>query len=218
MTVRLSQTTKMPCKSWSLEAVKTCPGSHNANGKLVQVCQGCYADTGFYKMKNAVKLRQENREDWKRWDWVDDMVDLLKDEDYFRWFDSGDIYHPDLAAKIYEVMKITNFTLHWLPTRSHKIPRIKLWLTKMKRLPNVSVRYSSDRVNQFNRRVHGSMVYDSTKRKGSDKILSVEICRASTQGGKCGDCRACWDKTICVIGYPAHGATMKKILDTRIET
>ena len=106
-------------------------------------------------------------------------------------------------------MRRTPNTQHWLPTRSHKIPKIKFWLTKMRRLPNVAVRYSSDKIDQFNKRVHGSVV-------ATEKWLlpwhhrDVTICEAYTRGGKCGDCRACWDKSIKTIAYPAHGATMLK--------
>jgi hypothetical protein len=203
--VRLSKTSKMPCLSWSLEAKKTCPGSHNKDGNLVEVCQGCYAAKGFYHMPTSKKLRDYNRSDWKRDEWVDEIIAALLGQEYFRWFDSGDIYHPRLAGKIYLVMRATPNTKHWLPTRSHKVKRIKPYLTSMKRLSNVAVRYSSDRINRFNRRVHGSMVYDPTTMKGrfmGEKNLSVKACRAWTRGHKCGDCRACWDRSIKLVGYP----------------
>lgn len=36
---------------------------------------------------------------------------------YFRWHDSGDIFHYDYAKAILEVCRLTPGTLHWLPTR-----------------------------------------------------------------------------------------------------
>ena len=217
--LKLSKTSKMPCLSWSLPALSTCPGSRDKKGELVQVCQGCYATTGFYRMPTVAAVREHNRKDWMRADWWTDMVTALEGEKYFRWFDSGDIYSETLAHRIYLVMQATPNTKHWLPTRSYKIPRIKGWLTKMKRLPNVSVRYSADKVNQFNKRLHGSMVmalmehgypcFGVPKRGWS---TTVYRCPASEQGGKCVDCRACWNPKVKIVGYVAHGQEMSKVL------
>tara|TARA_R110000803_G_scaffold51064_5_gene105731 strand:- start:557 stop:1150 length:594 start_codon:yes stop_codon:yes gene_type:complete len=158
--------------------------------------------------------RVHNREDWKRTDWVFTMVQMLEGELYFRWFDSGDVYCKGLADKIYSVMKQTPDTQHWLPTRSHKIHKIKPVLTKMKRLRNVAVRYSSDNLDSYAREIHGSVVLtddgiDSyTPRLEGDELY---ICGAYSREGKCGDCRTCWDKTINCIGYPIHGSKMSKV-------
>jgi len=72
------------------------------------------------------------------------MVAELKRQKFFRWFDSGDVYHPALAFKIFLVMQKTPHVRHWLPTKSYKIARIRAVLERMKSLPNVAVRYSSD--------------------------------------------------------------------------
>lgn len=212
--LKLSKTSKMPCLSWSLPALSTCPGSRDKHGNLVPVCQGCYATTGFYRMKGAVATREHNRKDWMRADWWTDMVAALEGEEYFRWFDSGDVYCETLAHRIFLVMQATPNTKHWLPTRSYKIPRIKRWLTKMKRLPNVMVRYSADRINQYNARKFGSLVLDTSLAKGRllSKSGGVHVCPAYLRGGKCGDCRWCWEDSINMIGYPAHGQKMASIL------
>jgi hypothetical protein len=96
----------MPCRSWSLEALTTCPASKKSNGELVDACKGCYATTGNYRFPNVKAPRLENQQDWKRSEWVADMVDQLDNDRYFRWFDSGDMYSLRLAFKIYEVMKL----------------------------------------------------------------------------------------------------------------
>ena len=216
--IKLSKTKKMPCLSWSLPALSTCPGSRDKRGNLVPVCQGCYATTGFYQMKAAKDVREHNRKDWMRADWWTDMVDALEGEEYFRWFDSGDVYSETLAHRIFLVMQATPNTKHWLPTRSYKVPRIKRWLTKMKRLPNVMVRHSADRINYFNKKLHGSMVIDKSSLTylGFEGTrgwgITVYECPAYIQNGECRDCRACWDKRIRVIGYPAHGQKMASVL------
>ena len=94
--IKLSDTSKMPCKSWSLTALDTCPGSRDAQGEVVEVCQGCYATTGNYNFPNVKLVRENNRHDWKRVGWVNNMVEAIVVGKYFRGFDSGDIYHENL--------------------------------------------------------------------------------------------------------------------------
>jgi len=144
--IKLSKANKMPCKSWSLQAIDTCPASKDSNGDLVPACQGCYATTGNYRFPNVKAPREHNREDWKRDAWVDDMVQELDTERYFRWFDSGDVYDLRLADKILAVMIATPWVKHWLPTRMHKFPKFAPVLAEMDALSNVVVRLSSDSV------------------------------------------------------------------------
>jgi hypothetical protein len=40
----------------------------------------------------------------------------------------------------------------------------------------------------------------------------MTLCRAYENAGKCSGCRACWDKKIKVIAYPAHGQKMQKVI------
>ena len=80
--LRISVTSKLDgIRSWSLQALETCPGSME-NGKLVDACSGCYATTGNYRYPNVKAPRIENATDWKRAEWVDDMVREL-DKDRF---------------------------------------------------------------------------------------------------------------------------------------
>ncbi len=118
-TPKLSKTSKMPAKSWSLPAWETCPGARSS-GKPAEACEGCYALTGAYQFPSTIKAREHNLEDWKKDDWCDAMVKAIGKDKYFRWFDSGDIYCMELAEKIIEVVRRTPDCKHWLPTRSHK--------------------------------------------------------------------------------------------------
>jgi hypothetical protein len=88
MTIKLSKAGKMPCRSWSLQALTTCAGSVGDKGKLVPACVGCYATTGNYRFPNVKAPREHNQRDWKRDAWVADMVAELDNDRYFRWFDS----------------------------------------------------------------------------------------------------------------------------------
>lgn len=207
--VKLSKTSKLGTKSWSLQAIETCPGSKGADGQLVAACSGCYATTGMYHFGAVKAVRADNKEDAKRAGWVADMVQALKKDTHFRWFDSGDMYSLELAEKIYSVMKATPNTKHWLPTRMYKFSKFRDVLDRMMALPNVMVRPSSDAVDgTYTKGVHGStIVPDSTS-----VPAGVTLCPAYNQGGKCLTCRACYDKSVEVIGYPAHGRKMAKVI------
>ena len=206
--LKLSQTSKLGCKSWSLEAVTTCPGSKAEDGGLVPACQGCYARGGNYRFPNVKAPRLHNQEDWQRASWEDDMVDALQTESEFRWFDSGDCYAIKLAQKMFRVMVRTPHVRHWFPTRMYKFKKFQAILDEMNALPNVVVRFSSDSVTGHYGPEHGSTILPSADVATSD----VHVCRAYENGGKCGSCRACWNKNIPVIGYVAHGKTMQKVI------
>ena len=72
--VKLSKTSKLGTKSWSLQAIETCPGSVGKDGELVPACSGCYATTGMYHFGVVKAVRADNKADWQRAEWVTDMV------------------------------------------------------------------------------------------------------------------------------------------------
>lgn len=206
MSVKLSKAGKMPCKSWSLQAIETCPGSIDpATGGLVPACQGCYATQGNYRFANVKAPRIFNRADWQRPDWSADMIKALQNEPFFRWFDSGDCYALALAEKILQVMIATPNTQHWLPTRMWKFTKFRRVLDAMNTLPNVVVRYSNDGI-------HGETMAAQFQSTIVETDTGLEgTCGAYARDGKCGDCRMCWDRSINVIRYPQHGKAMARV-------
>ena len=208
--MKISITSKLDgIRSWSLQALDTCPGSIAAPGELVDACKGCYATTGNYRFENVKAPRRHNKDDWQRLEWCDDMVAELRKDIYFRWFDSGDMYALGLAEKMLEVMKRTPWVKHWLPTRMHKFPKFALVLQQMAALPNVSVRFSSDSVTgEYTKKLHGSVIIPNP----ADVKKGMTLCEAYSHGGKCNGCRACYDKKVKVIAYPAHGVSMHKVI------
>lgn len=205
----------MPCRSWSLQALETCPASIGADGQLVDACKGCYATDGNYNFSNVKAPRLHNRDDWRNDDWVEAMVSELDNDRYFRWFDSGDMYDIRLARKMLEVMKLTPWVRHWLPTRMHKFDKFKAVIAEMEALPNVVVRLSSDSISG------GIVEGDSTStiiQYTEDATETMTVCMAYEREGKCGKCRACWDKNTAVIAYVAHGRKMAKQYKNLIQT
>ena len=208
--LKISKTSKMPCGSWSLQAIETCAGSviPFTKGKLVDACSKCYATQGFYKMKTVKDVRTNNKEDWQRPDFEKRMIDYLDTERYFRWFDSGDIYEVALAEKIYNICKKTPWVKHWIPTRSYKFKKYLPIFNKLKALPNVSLRYSSDSIKgEYTEGLHGSTIIPKDLKDfepSPEFIREAFICGAKYRKGFCGPCRACWDKEIPLIAYVQH--------------
>jgi len=213
---KLSKTSKLDnIMSWSLQALETCQGSIGDNGELVAACSGCYATQGTYNFPGTKKVRFDNKQAWQEAGWVDEMVAALKKQSFFRWFDSGDMYSLSLAVKMYEVMAATPHVKHWLPTRMYKFPKFNAILAKMEALPNVMVRRSSDAIDgTYTAGVHGSTILADS----SNVPSGVTLCRAYEHGGKCSGCRACYDKSVAVIGYPAHGRKMAKVIRLAVVT
>ena len=204
--LHISQVSKLDgIRSWSLMAGVHCPASVGA-----QVCVGCYAKFGNYRFPNVIEPRMANADDWKRDDWVDRMVSALDSDRYFRWFDSGDMYSISLARKILLVMIRTPWCKHWLATRMGKFPKFVGVLAEMMKLPNVMVRYSADDVDVY-KPEHTAMVWHKSVPEGVTACSSYV--KEDDKVAKCHGCRACWDKSVPVIGYKAHGVKMIKILE-----
>jgi hypothetical protein len=208
--IKLSKTSKLDgIYSWSLNALDTCQGSIGKDGNLVPACQGCYATTGNYRFPNVRAPRDFNKQDWQRIDWVEDMVKALDSSRYFRWFDSGDMYSVDLAEKIYQVMKLTPWVKHWLPTRMHKFTKYDTVINRMMKLDNVVVRLSSDSVTgEVINGLTTSTIFSDDSQLTSDMVE----CKAYEHDGKCNGCRACYSKDVSIIAYRAHGKKMAKVI------
>lgn len=198
-TVKMSKTSKLGCSSWSLQARDTCPGAKNPDGSICQICQHCYALKGMYVFENVKHRRAENWKAWQAESFVDDFVAALNRVEYFRWFDSGDIANAALAEKILEICEKTPNTKHWIPTKSYTVASIAPIIEKLAALPNVTVRKSAKEIDREATNCSG---LTCTVNKDS-KAIGFE-CPAYKNEGKCGNCKACWNKAIKNISYPIH--------------
>lgn len=202
---KLSAASKMPCKSWSLPAWKTCPGARNADGSPVAACSTCYALQGRYTFGAVEAVREHNLSDWQAPEWADAMVKAIGKSKLFRWFDSGDIYSPQLASRILYVIRNTPNCRHWIPTRAYKDASILPILRKMQEEPNCVVRFSSDSVTGEtleNEPTSSTIIPDASDYvSGKGRVL----CTAYKRKGKCGNCRACFDKRVSIVSYIQHG-------------
>ena len=202
--IKLSKTSKMPCKSFALPAFKTCLGAKDSSGKVKDVCKSCYAMKGSYQWRSAKSLRENNRLSIvnELHTFASEMLFLLKRENnnYFRWFDSGDIFDNDFLYEIYKVCKDTPNINHWIPTKARELLDNDTW-EKLESLPNVKVRYSSDSINGEYNSLHGSTAIQKGQQYDDKKVFKCPVNYDTVK--ECGDCRECWhsDK---VIAYDFH--------------
>ena len=191
ITEGFTRTSKMPGLSYSLPAWECKTGSKLRQVKG-SVCASCYALKGNYTRYPAIKAAQYRRlEAMKHPAWVPAMAAVIKRQKWFRWHDAGDVQDQQHLQKIFEICRLTPETRHWLPTR-------EAWIKDhLDKAPaNLVIRFSPPMVNQRAPESwpHSSMVVD----KG------YHTCPAPAQGGKCLDCRQCWDPDIKVVSYGKH--------------
>lgn len=192
ITGSMTRTSKMPGLSYSLPAWECKTGA-----KLVKVpgsvCAGCYAMKGNYTRYPAIKAAQYKRlASISKPEWVMAMVIQIKRQKYFRWHDAGDIQSPEHLQKIFEVCKLTPSVKHWMPTREAQFLKD---IDPAQVPDNLIIRMSSHMIDQ------GPVTFwPHTSTVGS----SSRTCPAPDQGGKCGDCRSCWNKEIPNIEYGKH--------------
>ena len=206
----LSQTSKMPCKSYGLPT-SVC----NVGGKLRDVpgsaCHGCYADKGFYALYPTVKTSQGNRlalmeaamaddTGGKARDWLDAVKTLIGDDLYFRWHDSGDLInerHLSLIVQCAIEMPAVSF---WLPTREKSL--VLDFIAKHGDLPvNLIVRLSAPMID--GEPCAGKSGLNTSTIHRDNPAIGFE-CGAPARGGYCGDCRACWNRDVANVSYKFH--------------
>ena len=198
----LSDTSKMPGKSWGIDA-NLC----RTGGKLAKVegsiCSTCYANKGMYTLFKQVKISQNTRLalfEADRAAWIGAMVKLVGSESFFRWFDSGDLQSVEMLAAIVAVAVATPGTQHWLATRERGI--VKAWLDAGNAWPdNLVCRISATYFDEVP--ANRLTPWSSMAHKGTP-MAEAWNCPAPAQGGSCGDCRACWSQDVALVTYHAH--------------
>jgi hypothetical protein len=210
----MTQTTKMPCKSYSLPTV-ACKTGFKMAQIAGSICASCYANKGNYKLyANNIEPAQHARLDSVLQacadidgevarTWVDAIVTLIGTDSFFRFHDSGDLQSVSHLRLIAMVCEQTPNCSHWLPTREYAI--VKAYIDLYGALPaNLTVRLSAmyaDKPVVIPKSLQG-IAGITASNVHSKLAASGEACNAPNQGGKCLDCRACW--TDAVISYAMH--------------
>ena len=201
-----TQTSKMPCESYSLPTEACITGAKLAKVEG-SICSQCYANKGFYKVyANTIKPAQHKRlESIASPEWVPAMVKLIGKAEFFRWHDSGDLQSVDHLLKLVQIAELMPNTSFWLPTREYGI--VKSFVNTYGRLPsNLIIRLSAMFVDQPVK-IPASLAHELsivTANVHSKAEPVGMVCNAPAQGGECKECRACWNPEIKAISYHVH--------------
>ena len=151
----------------------------------------CIRDS--YTRYPAIKKAQYYRLDSLGHDsWTTAMVTQIKRQRWFRWHDAGDLQSVDHLRKIFEVCRLTPGTKHWLPTQERQY----LLAVAPDEVPdNLVIRLSGSKVDGPR---------PSCWTHTSTVVTKEASCPAPSQGGKCRECRNCWNKNISNVSYGKH--------------
>jgi uncharacterized protein CbrC (UPF0167 family) len=205
----LTQTTKMPCKSWSIP-VAACQTGWRLAQIPGTICSKCYADKGNYAKYHATiepaqhaRLAALDEPDL----WIGGMTALISFDPYFRWLDAGDIQSLLHLEMIAEVCRRTPRTKHWLPTREYGI--VKEFVAKHGVdgvPPNLVIRLSAmyiDKPVTIPKSLKSIRGIATSNVHSKHTTPTGERCPAPTQKGQCLSCRTCWTPDT-VVSYEQH--------------
>lgn len=189
----------MPCPGYGIS-----PSRCNVGSKLAEVkgsvCSDCYACKGMYRFKNTQNAHERRYQSLSQPRWVEMMSFVIsrKNLSHFRWHDAGDLQGMWHLEKIVEVVNNTPNCQHWLPTKEAAL--IQKYKKQVGEFPaNLVVRVSSPIIDM--RPLKG---YDNTSTVHRSLNPHGYACPAYEADGKCGSCRACWDKKISNVSYKNH--------------
>jgi hypothetical protein len=195
----LGKPSKMPGLSYGISA-KLC----NVGAKLAKVpgsvCAGCYALKANYQYPSVRQAHEKRAAGLSSVSWADSMIKLIgrSGETYFRWHDSGDIQNFQHLLDIVRIADALPGVRFWVPTREKKL--VRQYLDAFGAFPeNLCVRLSAAMIDS---EAPAGFENTSTVHAGRDPVGFA--CKAPTQGNKCDECRACWDKSIKNISYRVH--------------
>lgn len=205
----LSKPEKMPCPAFSLKPIVCCPMGKILCGRENSVCRVCY---GTAKSSRYVRFAGCMNNVWEKRlaatqkpYFVDAMVRLLKDEEYFRWHDTGDVYSRAYWEQILRICEQTPDTLHRLPTKEY-------WIATQEWPENLCVRFSLPYLDAPEWQVKASVkawgCVSTVSTTDDDPNRCRMVKKLSRDGihyvSFCGDCRRCWDNNDLIVDYEAH--------------
>jgi hypothetical protein len=192
----LSHTSKMPCASYGLPAENCRTGM--ALWKINNsVCRRCYALKGRYATPVVTSAQQRRLISLHDARWVEAMslIILQRKYEYYRWHDSGDLQGTWHLDKIIAVAEQCSKTKFWLPTREiHMVTGIKI-------PTNLTIRISAHLLEEFDPVYLHKYHFPNS---GVTHDRNAATCPSIHQGGKCGTCRDCWDKSVRTVIYHEH--------------
>ena len=197
----LSAPSKMPCYSFSIPA-KRCITGQKLRDVKGSICSKCYALKGRYAFPNVQDALETRFQGMSDPQWIDKMVLMIGKREksgFFRWHDSGDLQSVAHLAAIVEIAKRLPNIRFWLPTREFSF--VSEYMATNAIPDNLTIRLSA-------------LMFDGKPPVAIAKRLGLVTsgastgddfsCPSSKQGGKCLDCRACWNKSVSNVNYKQH--------------
>ena len=200
----LSCTSKMPCYSFSLPALLTCPTGAKLRNLPNTPCFHCYGLKGRAAFPDVKSKKAVNYQLIQN---LPLFIDTLTKEilatrcPLFRWQDCGDIISLAHLEAVNQICLNTPDVKHWLPTIETNI--VKQFLGKYKQFAsNLTVRLSSKRIDQTPAYEckYSSMVSRNEVKFNGKKY---HFCDAYKWAGRCWSCTACWSFEGIIV-YPLH--------------
>jgi len=202
----LSKPSKMPGYAYSLPAAECKTG-----GRLQSVegstCHKCYALKGRYAFPNVKAAMYRRLDAISKPEWVPAMAELIRRRSekigYFRWHDSGDIQSVKHFSDICDIARQTPKISHWIPTREYRF--VSDFVANGGDIPdNLNVRFSAHmlggHVPTFPR-LRGICTVSTVS---PDPVAGTYECPSRFQDNQCGDCRACWNRSVPAVNYHLH--------------
>lgn len=192
----LSWPSKLPCPAWGLPATR-CKAGSRLVGTEGSVCGSCYALKGRYLFENVQDKLERRYEGLFHPLWVPAMVFLIRwhADHHFRFFDSGDLQDENHLLNICVIARHTPDVRHWLPTREYEVV-----LACRAAVPeNLLVRVSAAMVDG-----RPPSWWPTTSTVVTGREAGGGVCGAPENGGRCGECRDCWEGDVVNVAYRLH--------------
>ncbi len=196
---------------FDIPAVQTCPGRSS-------LCESrCYATKGRFVFPQVLERLEWNYTRSKRSDFTDRMVDELyrKGILLMRWHVAGDVFSPNYARKMLEIIGRSPHCTFWFYTRSWRVPTIFPIIKSMSIMPNCKVWLSADAETGYPPDIpdtcrvafmqteegedteEADLVFlDRPLRKLSlpmlNKVCPTETVAGKERGTSCATCKVCW--------------------------
>lgn len=195
----LGKPSKMPGLSYGISA-KLCKVGAALAKVEGSTCSGCYALKANYAYPSVQKAHEKRAASLDHPLWTEAMIYLIRHsgESFFRWHDSGDLQSLQHLMNIVRIAESLPNVSFWLPTREKGL--VVQYMRAFGEFPqNLVVRVSAAMIDGeapagF---ANTSTVHENAAPKGF-------ACPAQSQGNKCLDCRACWNRDVQNVSYGKH--------------
>jgi hypothetical protein len=175
-------------------------------GSLLQlipkaICHYCYALRGRYLFPVVRAAMGKRFSSLSNPLWADAISTLSyhSGDRYFRWHDSGDLRDLEHLRRIIRVCLNLPRIKFWLPTREYQT--VETYRRMGGNIPsNLCIRYSAHLVDRAPPLQYGLPTSTVSSAKAS-AFPGTHVCPAPRQDMKCGNCRACWNRSVQVVSY-----------------